>query len=66
MLGIIQGLPNKDSNESELKRTMTLPKTLKHFVMSYNGSSTGGLLTTAVFLVKSLPQIDNQGRKLSM
>jgi superfamily II DNA/RNA helicase len=60
---IIRGVPSNDSDESELARAITLPKTLKHFVMPCDGSSTGGLLTAAAFLVKNLPQIENRGRK---
>jgi len=40
-----------------------VPKTLKHYVMPCDGSTSGSLLTTAAFLTKGLPKFGERGRK---
>mmetsp|Transcript_3533 Transcript_3533/g.5116 ORF Transcript_3533/g.5116 Transcript_3533/m.5116 type:complete len:291 (-) Transcript_3533:133-1005(-) len=61
---VIRGSSNeKSSNGITSSRAITVPKTLKHFVLPCDGSTSGGLLTAAAFLVKGLPQINGRGRR---
>ena len=52
---IIRGTSWSEDDQAGLTRAVTLPKTLQNYVMPCDGSSTGGLLTAAAFLVKNLP-----------
>jgi superfamily II DNA/RNA helicase len=53
-------------DDSDLSsRAITLPKTLQHYVLPCEGSTTGSLLTAAAFLVKNLPPLgNNRGRRI--
>jgi len=51
------------SVESPTTRSVSVPKSLKHYAMPCEGSTSGSLLTTAAFLTKGLRKIDGRGRK---
>ncbi len=61
---VIQGESSGSVNGRDITRSITLPKSLQHYVIPCEGSTTGGLVTTAAFLVKNLPKLENRGRKL--
>lgn len=62
---VIRGPTSNEGDDSELSRAITLPKTLQHYVLPCEGSTTGSLLTAAAFLVKNLPPLDNnRGRRI--
>jgi len=46
------------------KRAITVPKTLKHYAIPCDGSTSGSLLTAAAFVAKNLPPIENRGRRI--
>ncbi len=61
---VIRGSSNeKSSDGSSSSRAITVPKTLKHFVLPCDGSTSGGLLTAAAFLMKNLSPINGRGRR---
>lgn len=60
---IIRGTSWSEDDQAGLTRAVTLPKTLQNYVMPCDGSSTGGLLTAAAFLVKNLPPLKTRGRR---
>jgi hypothetical protein len=60
----IRGISTSSDEQSPTERAITVPATLKHFVMPCDASTTGNLLTSAAFLVKNLPQLDNRGRRI--
>ena len=51
-----------DADGADMKSMNTLPKTLNHYVMPRDGSTSGGLLTVASFLVKGMQEIADQGK----
>lgn len=51
------------SIEGPTTRSITMPSTLKHYSFPCDGSSTGGLLTSAAFATKGLPKLQVHGRR---
>lgn len=58
---IIRGASTTEDNG--VTRAVTVPTTLEHYVMPCDGSTAGGLLTAAAFLVKSLTPLETRGRR---
>lgn len=52
------------SEENESSRAISIPKTLKHFVMSCDVETSGGLLTSAAFLVKELSKGHGMSKRI--
>ena len=57
---IIRAEANEESNSP---RAITIPKTLKHFVMACDSQSSGSLLTSAAFFVKALSKTQSNRNK---
>jgi superfamily II DNA/RNA helicase len=51
------------SVDSETTRLVSTPLSLKHYAMPCDGSTSGGILTTAALLTKGLSKIDGRGRR---
>jgi superfamily II DNA/RNA helicase len=52
------------SIEGPTTRSITMPQTLKHYSFPCDGSSSGGLLTSAAFATKGLPKLQVNGRRI--
>lgn len=51
------------SVDSPTSRSVSTPSSLSHYAVPCDGSTSGGLLTTAAFMTKGLPKIDGRGRR---
>ena len=52
------------SIEGPTTSSITMPQTLKHYSFPCDGSTTGGLLTSAAFATKGLPKLQVNGRRI--
>ena len=52
-----------ESADAATTRQVSTPSSLKHYSVPCEGSTSGGLLTTAAFLTKGLSKIDGRGRR---
>ena len=59
-----QTLTAVNTNGHDTNRVISLPTTLKHFVVPCDAETSGGLLTTAAFLVKEISNKDDFDRRI--